>query len=314
MGSRNNRGLARLLVIGLAVTLVAAGCGDDDDDTGDAATTTTEAPDGGEAAESLEVTGTDYAFEGLPKELEGGNVTVHFQNDGKAPHEIAFINIGEESNAKGFFEDFGPVIQEGAAWPEYVSNVAGANEAEPGQDFTATYQLDPGTYMVFCALTGTTEDPESEEGPPHFTQGMQQIVTVTDGEDTDLPEADGTITAKDYEFEIDLEAGDQVINFHNDGPNDHFAGISRFPEGTTVEQAEAAMKAMAESEGEPPAGTPEPDEIGFSGITSKGKGIQFSLAEPLEAGVYSFVCFISDRTGGPPHAIGHDMITVAEIS
>ena len=313
----------RLCAALVVMTALVAGCGDDDDD-GEAAsgsaseeteTTEEEEPSSGETdGEAIEVSAIDFAFEGLPEEIPGGNVTVHLANEGKAPHEIAFINIGDEANAEGFFDDFGPVIQGGAPWPDYVSNVAGANEAEPGDDFTATYQLAPGTYMVFCALTGTPEDPESEEAPPHFTQGMQQLVTVTDGEAADLPEADGTITSSDYTFEVDLASGDQVINFTNEGPNDHFAGISKFPEGTTVEDAEAAMAAMLASEEGPPEGTPEPEDVGFSGIASAGTALQFQLAEPLEPGVYSFICFISDRAGGPPHAIGHQMFTVVEIT
>jgi plastocyanin len=297
----------RTFVALAVVSAVLAGCGDDDDS--DATSDDTD-----DTADALEVTGVDFAFTGLPDEIPGGNVTVHFTNGGEAPHEIAFVNIGDEANADGFFDDFGPVIQGGAPWPDYITNVAGANEAEPGADFTATYQLDPGTYMVFCALTGTPEDPEAEEAPPHFTQGMQQVVTVGEGDIGELADADGTITASDYEFDIDLESGDQVINFVNNGPNDHFAGISRFPDGTTVEDAEAAMQAMMASEEGPPAGTPEPEDVGFSGISSAGKGMQFELDAPLEPGVYSFVCFLSDRAGGPPHAIGHEMVSILEIT
>lgn len=305
----------RTFVALVVASAALAGCGDDDDSDEATDDPTDEAStDDGEAADALEVTGVDYAFTGLPEEIPGGNVTVHFTNGGEAPHEIAFVNIGDESNADGFFDDFGPVIQGGAPWPDYITNVAGANEAEPGADFTATYQLDPGTYMVFCSLTGTPEDPEAEEAPPHFTQGMQQVVTVGDGDIGELADADGTITASDYEFDIDLESGDQVINFVNNGPNDHFAGISRFPDGTTVEDAEAAMQAMMTSEEGPPAGTPEPEDVGFSGISSAGKGMQFELDAPLEPGVYSFVCFLSDRSGGPPHAIGHEMVSVIEIT
>lgn len=309
----------RTFVALVVASAVLAGCGDDDD-SDEAGDDTTEEPSGedGEGEETggdaLEVTALDYTFTGLPEEIPGGNVTVQLTNGGEAAHEIAFVNIGEESNAETFFDDFGPVIQEGAPFPDYVTNLAGANEAMPGDDFTATYQLDAGTYMVFCALTGTPEEPEGESGPPHFVSGMQQVVTVTEGELAELPEGDGDITASDYEFDVDLSAGDQVINFVNNGPNDHFAGIARYPDGTTVEEAEAAMKGMMGSEDGPPAGTPEPEDIGFSGISSAGKGLQFELEAPLEPGVYSFACFISDRAGGPPHAIGHEMIEVVEIT
>jgi len=298
-------------VLVAVLALVGAACGDDDD--GGAIsedTTTTEGGGDDGGGEALDVTAVDFAFEGLPEEVVGGAVTVNLDNQGEVDHEIAFVNIGEEANAATFFDDFAAVF-EGGPWPEYVTNVVGANEAAPGESNAFVYTLDPGTYMVFCALTGTVEDPESEDGPPHFVSGMQQQVTVTEGEsDAELPEGDGTITASDYTFDADLGAGDTVINYTNEGPNDHFAGIDGpFPEGTTVEDAEAAFATFVSLEEgqEPPPDTPQAPEFAFSGIASEGQSIQFSLPGPLEPGTYIFYCFISDRAGGPPHAIGNQM-------
>jgi len=291
-----------VLAAALLPALLLASCGDDDD--GDEA-----------EAETVDVIATEYAFAGLPDEMGAGLLTISMDNQGAVDHEIAFVNIGEASNADTFFDDFAPVITEGGAWPDYVTTAIGANETGPGASGTFSYTLDEGTYMVFCALTGTPEDPDSEEAPPHFAQGMQQVVTVTAGDDDpELPDADGAIIARDYTFDVDLSAGDSVINFTNEGPNDHFAGFDRFPDGTTVEEAEATFATLVSlDEGEePPEGTLESEEIGFSGIASEGKSIQFA-SSPLEAGTYVFYCFISDRAGGPPHAVGNEMYKAVVI-
>lgn len=290
--------MKRARILGCAVAalaLLAAGCGDDDDS------------GGGEAATSLDVTAVDFAFQNLPEEIDAGAVELTLTNDGEADHEIAWVQIGD-TDVEQFFEDFGPVIEEGAPWPDYVTSAIGANEAAPGEAGTFTYTLPGGTYAVFCALNGTPEDPEAE-GAPHFTQGMQQIVTVTGDDAGDLPGGDGTITASDYTFDVDVSAGDTVLNFTNDGPNDHFAGFDVFPEGTTVEEAEETFATLLETEdgAEPPEGTVFPEEVGFSGLASEGLGVQFEVPGGLEPGTYIFYCFISDRAGGPPHAIANQM-------
>ena len=44
---------------------------------------------------------------------------------------------------------------------------------------------------------------------------------------------------------------------------------------------------------------------------SPGPEINFTMEEPFETGrVYVALCFVSDRAGGPPHAIAHDMVKV----
>lgn len=281
----------RALAATSVLVLVGAGCSDD-----------------GGGGESLDVEAVDYAFEGLPDEIDAGRVEITLENTGEVDHEIAFVEIGD-TEPEQFFEDFGPVIEEGAPFPDYIGSVIGANEAPPGESGTFTYTLPGGTYMAFCALTGDAEDPESEEGgAPHFTQGMQQVVTVSGDDSGDLPAADGTITARDYEFDIDLAEGDSTINFTNEGPNDHFAGFDLVPGATTADEAVAAFQALELGEGDAPEGVTDLEEIGFSGIASEGRAIQFEV-DALEPGAYVFYCFIADRAGGPPHAIGNGMVT-----
>ncbi len=300
------RKLARIGAVLATLSLLTAACGDDDDEG------TVELP---EATPPLEVTGVDYAFEGLPEELPGGAVAIDFENTGAADHEIAFVEIGDVPLDQ-FLTEFAPVIDGSGPFPDYVTNIIGANEAAPGESTSLVYTLSEGTYAVFCALTSTADDPDAE-GAPHFELGMKDTVTVTSPEgDVELPGGDGTITAEDFTFEVDLTGGDEVINFTNTGPaQTHFAGFDLYPEGTTVGQAEEAFATfLSLDEGaEPPEGTIESEEVSFSGVATPGNSIQFSVPGGFQAGrTYLFYCFISDREGGPPHALpeaagGHGM-------
>lgn len=308
MHGRVIRGLAALALL---TTMVAA-CGNDDD----ATTTTTEADGGSAEGQAIEITAVDYAFEGAPDELDAGVVALTFDNQGKVDHEAAFVSIGD-TPLDQFLEDFPPVL-EGGPFPEYAEHVAVPVEIPGGESADVSFILAEGTYALFCSLTGDADAPppaegeEGVEGAPHYTEGMAQTVTVGPaGEVTELPDADGSITAKDYTFEPEVEAGDTTINFLNDGPDQvHFASVSVFPEGTDVATAEASFAGLLASEegAPPPEGTIEPEDIGFSGVFSAGLGSQFSLPGGFESGrTYLLACFIQDRAGGPPHAVGNQM-------
>jgi len=305
MHGRAIRGLAALALL---TTMVVA-CGDDDD-----ATAPTE--DGGGEGQAIEITAVDYAFEDAPDEIAAGVVELSVDNQGKVDHEAAFVEIGDTS-LEQFLEDFPPVL-EGGPFPEYAEHLAAPLEVPGGESAEVTFTLAEGTYALFCTLTGDADAPppaegeEGEEGAPHFTQGMAQTITVGPaGEVTDLPEADGSITAKDYTFEPDVEAGDTTINFVNDGPAQvHFAEVSVFPEGTDVATAEESFAALLASEegAPPPEGAVLPEDFASSGIFSAGLGSQFTVPGGFESGrTYMLSCFIQDRAGGPPHAIGNQM-------
>ena len=111
-----------------------------------------------------------------------------------------------------------------------------------------------------------------------------------------------------------LKAGENTIVFKNNGPAQwHFADINVFPKGVTVAQAEANIPKLLASQGPPPAGVVPPEEVGGSQIASPGHGNTFSVT--LEKGrTYVVLCFVSDKKGGPPHAIAHKMYKVFTIS
>ncbi len=291
-----------LLAVFAVLPLSLAACGSDDDSAAD--------------VQQVTVVADDYVFTNAP-EFDAGVIQLTLENNGAVSHEVAFVEIGDTPIAD-FPADFLPVF-EGGPFPDYADAAMAPLEVEGGKTGTVTFTLGEGTYALFCALDGDADAPapaEGEEptaGEPHLKRGMIQSFTVGAGDDDAvLPEADGTITANDYTFDVDVVAGDKTINFDNDGPDEiHFAGVNVFPEGTTAAEAEEAFGAMLSAEeGSPlPEDGLQSEDFAFSGVASPGLGVQFSSAEgAFESGrTYIVACFISDRAGGPPHAIGQKM-------
>jgi plastocyanin len=208
----------RTIALALLVSgslLGAAACGDDDDNgNGDDTEATTgddangdegngdegngDEGDGdegegdeGAAGDTVEVTGVDYAFEGLPDTVEAGT-TFSFTNEGEELHEmVAFLIPEEEDRSIDELvqledEELGEVFG-GEPMPEFVLM------AEPGEDGTMVFPPDgeatvtePGRYGVVCFIpVGMTEMPEGEQegppegdGPPHAFEGMTGEFTV----------------------------------------------------------------------------------------------------------------------------------------
>ena len=301
---------ARSLIVLSVVALVASGCsgGDETTPAGDGG----QAPESGSQAQEVSVVADDYEFTEAPAELEGGVVDLSLENQGRVSHEFALAGIGD-TPVDQFVQEFGPVL-DGGPFPDYLDQVAVPIELEGGASGGATFTVTEGNYVMFCALTGVVE---GDKKAPHYELGMIQELTVSGGDAApQLPEADDSITATDYAFEADLEAGDSSVNFVNEGPDQvHFASVSVYPEGTDAAAAEEAFTALVQAEGKPPKGLPQSEDVGFSGIYSDGLGGRFQLREgEFESGrTYLFSCFIQDRAGGAPHAIAYNMYEAVTI-
>jgi hypothetical protein len=297
-----------------AIVLVTFGACGDDDDAGD----NTDSPTEGEpaAVATASVTTVDFAFEDLP-ELDAGVTELTIDNQGgTVPHEFAILQYD------GSIDDFTaemPAVLQGGPFPEGVGTGIGSPEVPAGESATFQFTLpEAGSYVAFCVLTGDPELAEDEEGAPHIARGMVAEVTVGDGDgDAAITGTDGTITAVDYDFEADVEAGASNLTFTNDGPDEyHFAGLSVYPEGTTADEAVAAFNELLSlpEDQPPPEGTIFPEDVASSGVAGPGTSSTFEVPGGLESGrTYVVVCFISDKDGGPPHAIGEGMVSAFTV-
>lgn len=187
-------GWRKLVAVVFALALVAAACGDDDDGD-DAATEDTTAGDDA-AGETVEVTGVNFAFEGLPDTIEAGS-EISFTNDAEAElHEFVAVRIPDDEERS--VEELLQLPQEELI-PLLGQQVTDVVISTPGQtDTPGAVEGDgvldePGRYAVICAIP-TGVDPQEyldaaaeteqgppqieDAGPPHFTQGMFAEVTV----------------------------------------------------------------------------------------------------------------------------------------
>ena len=284
----------RLAALGLALSLVAVGCGDDDE--GDAApdvddvteTTGGDETGGGEDADAapsqVTVVAQDYSFE-APTTMEGGVVELEMDNQGAEDHHVQFARLNEGVT----FEDFTGAFQQGedAALP-LITFEGGVGTAAPGNTASATTDLAAGDYALICFVAGA-------DGVPHAAKGMIMPLEVTEPATTAAaPEADATVTMTDFAYELpDDFDGTGTVEFVNEGDQAHEANIVGLREGDT----DTFLEFFAE-----PAGPPPFTSSGGFQALSVGAGSGSVDLSQLDPGRYAFVCFIPDALGdGAPH-------------
>lgn len=162
------------LVVAMAVSLI--GCGTDEADDGAASGSGVGADSAAPAAcnpvgEELKAGATrtvsmelrDFSFSPASVETAPGVVTFAARNLGSENHELAFLPGSGEV----------PLTADGEP-DEAALGAAGAFELEafgPRQDCSATYDLKPGTYTLFCIVT-------SADGQTHYEKGMRGRLVV----------------------------------------------------------------------------------------------------------------------------------------
>lgn len=130
----------------------------------------------------VEVTGTEYSFEGLSEPIAAGQTTFNLANEGGEQHEVVVVRINDDVTAP---------IEELAQLPDEevfsMIEVKGFAFAPPGETDQTFADLEPGRYGALCFLpVGSTpeaaaaaeESGEEIDAPPHFTQGMIAEFTV----------------------------------------------------------------------------------------------------------------------------------------
>jgi len=232
-----------------------------------------------------------YAFD-VPASVEGGVVKIELKNTGKEPHDLQLIKVKDGTAPEKLVEDL--LESEGAPFPDYMLDGAGGvGTIAPGATSTVTQELDAGTYVYYCSIDGDTG--------PHYENGMLGAVTLKgDKGKGDLPKAEGSIKAKEYGYEFSgLKAGSNTITFENTGQQFHHAQILPVSPGKTFEEAKAAFLSQEEPTGPPPVEFEK--AVGTAMLAPGEKQVQTNLT--LESRTYLVVCFIPDKTGGPPHLV-----------
>lgn len=322
------------------------------DDTTETTADTGTDDSGGDAEPSmLEVTLTADGLELSGDEIAGGVVDVTFVNETDGYADVDFTHVDDGTTEDQFTEAFA-VVFSGGPFPDFTIDNAGIG-TEPGESITTTVELDAGEYIVWSlpeegggpdegesegpAEEGAEEDAagdepatdpaaggeaEAGEGEGEGSEGegpppeafLTTTLTVTEPlNEAAFPETDGTITAKDYGFEVEA-AGPGTYTFVNEGPVQwHHAVIADFGTNDPEVVREKMPELLEGGEGAPPPEGLDAEQINFdfAGSGVFGPGGKGTFDVDFEPGnTYALVCFIQDQSGGAPHAIAHDMYEV----
>jgi hypothetical protein len=118
------------------------------------------------------VSAEDFHFTGIPETMKAGDYSFELTNNGKEFHVLVIA-----ARKPGVTDSFEQLLADPSGEAKVTTLLGVA--APPGAPGTGAVRLEPGEYIVVCPIPlGTTGDTEGT-GPPHFTAGMQQALTVT---------------------------------------------------------------------------------------------------------------------------------------
>src|SRR4051794_23509887 len=221
---------ARVALIAMLMGGFLAACGNSDDNSsGDNSSDTTAAAAKGP---QLDVSTKEYAFTTAPS-VEAGDVSVNLDNSaGKEGHQaiLARVNDGVTPAQLQEAQQKDPT---GEAILGLVALKGGVNGIAPGSKQSVVSKLDAGQYLMVCFLP-------APDGQTHAQKGMVAPFSVTGTEAKGAePKYDFEIDAKDFQFTVpSLKAGEQTVEFKNNGPSPHEATLYKVADGKTAADAQ----------------------------------------------------------------------------
>jgi uncharacterized cupredoxin-like copper-binding protein len=284
--------MKRTARIGSALLVAATmllGCGDDGEPSAPAS------PEEAEASPArVDIAAQDFSFD-APATMNGGLVEFAFINRGKEPHFFGLAKIAEGKS----FDDVKAAMSAPPSatlppGPPPFQDYAGIATTDPGLGGEAAFNIPAGSYVFFCAIP-------SPDGVSHAAKGMVQPVTVTEGTEGALAEADDTVIGTDFAFDKNpaLKAGSNVLRIRNEGRQLHEINLIELSEGKTVDDVVAWVRQ--------PAGPPPARFLGGVAIVP-GEEANTTL-DVSEGRTYAYICAIPDVLGDFAPHITKGMLT-----
>ncbi len=319
---------ARLLAVVLALLLLAA-CGGDEpevEETEEAASS---------QALDIEIRSTGDRFEYVsPDEIEAGVVEMTVTNSTELFLQAQLVKVEGDHTPEEVIQ----AITSDEPSPDWVSTPGGVVYVHAGDEKSATVEFEEGTYYLTDTDTladsqetpsGAQESPgaggeseespgaspsptlgatasaspgaDEEESPLLSSLGLVKKLEVTAGDGGgEFPEADRTITATEYAFEVpELKAGTTTIEFDNAGEElHHVIAFPLLPDATSEDIDTFVKGVTGEAQ---PTGPPPFDFASVDGVAVIDGGKKLVTEIELKEGKYALMCFLTDAGGGPPH-------------
>jgi hypothetical protein len=240
---------------------------------------------GDEEAQKLSFTLTSPGVFSAPQSAEAGEAEITLTNSSMAEGDLQLIRVEGDHSAEEVVQGLGNAMK-GQPFPDWFFAGGGVTTTKPGESRTVTQVLEPGTHYAF--------DTEGVQGPPDPESVAALEVT---GEESDAEvESDTTVSAFEYGFDAEaLPSGEIEVAFENSGAQPHHLIASPAVGDATAKDVESFFK---EEKGKPPIA-----EKGTQSTAVIEGGESQLVTLDLEPGRYILYCFISDRQGGPPHAL-----------
>lgn len=262
-------------------------------------------PDGEDAAgdeeaepevQKLSFDAADYSYD-VPSKVNDGTVELTMKNVGK---EIHIAAIGRVKDGRTFAEAAADLQSptppaNPAADTESIGGIASTS---PGLSSTVTLLLQPGTYYFACFIP-------APDGAPHAAKGMVESFEVVDVDvaPAAAPTAVAKVVGKEFSYSTDdeLKAGEQVVEFANEGTQGHEITLLEFAAG----KGPADLQAFFENPTGPPPAT------FYGGPVAGILPVTWRTPKLVAGKSYFFMCLIPDSADGVPHAAKGMVLPVA---
>jgi len=227
----------------------------------------------------------EYRFEG-PDQLPAGQTTVRLKNKGKEAHQLQFLKLEDGRSAA----DLAAALKTGSrSVPSWAKQMGGPNGVGAGKAAEATVYLEPGSYVIICAIPG-------KHHQSHAELGMQKVFRVMDTRPAP-PEFEGNFHMAMFEYEFvvvqPLRKGRHSFYIVNRGALTHQASFIRLNPGASAEDVLAAL------EQENPSPLPGTLLGGMSGLEPGRDGV---FTAELTPGRYAIMCLFSNPHAKESHA------------
>lgn len=261
-------------------------------------TTATAAATTPATANVVNVTASEYKFE-APDSTPAGLTTFTLNNNGKEMHHITLMKLDSGKTVDDLLNGI-KNMKPNTPPPGWIVSAGGPNAAAPGSSSSLTTVLEPGNYALVCFI------PDAK-GVPHVAHGMAKALKVTPATGPSAPEpnADITVTLKDYQFDFSkpLTAGKHTLKIVVAPGQPHEFTFFQLMPGKKAEDIPKYVEGGMQ--GPPPA-------MPLGGVSAV-QGNQVSYYDvDLKPGDYAIVCFITAADGKPHFA--HGMIQQIKVS
>jgi hypothetical protein len=227
----------------------------------------------------------DDRFEG-PDELRAGLTTLRLHNRGREPHQLQLLKLPDGKSPADLAAS---LLDPHAQVPHWAKHMGGPNGVGAGETAEATVYLEPGTYVVMCAI--------STKGQQlHAALGMQKTLRVADSEPSD-PNFIGHVHMAMFEYEFvvvePFESGPHTFYVVNRGRQTHQVSLVQLNPGASTDDVLAAFGSAAAE--------PLPGRLmgGMAGLEPGGRGM-FSAS--LSPGRYAMMCLFPNPAAHDSHA------------